>query len=304
MALSMGIECAPRQWRICLIENGLAVETASFADTIAALAYVKHTCAVYPELVLALAADLRTEFTLLQTLLTSDTPIRSFGEQDEQTADLAEFVQVLSTINLKSYSLPPVLYTPAVPTYRRLVRRSPGSSRKVGTLATLLYRLRTRAAEWSEMNFLYLELGQMTYRLVAVRSGQLIDGVDWQATQNAPISCVRELLANKQLVEQAFWEALSQDLTSMMMLHHLEDLVIAEHDTTSNYRDAAIDRLGNTYQCYLFPENEGEAREFTAAYGAALLAEGLYHSGPGAEVARRLLPGDKTEREEQANGHR
>src|SRR6266571_5352446 len=56
MALSIGIDYNRGHGKTCLMEDERVAELHSFMDAAALLAYLDHTCALYPEPVVALAS--------------------------------------------------------------------------------------------------------------------------------------------------------------------------------------------------------------------------------------------------------
>ncbi|GAC1635173.1 MAG: hypothetical protein NVS4B7_21490 [Ktedonobacteraceae bacterium] len=76
-----------------------------------------------------------------------------------------------------------------------------------------------------------------------------------------------------------------------MAIHHFEDIVVI--DRRSSIQDkldksTVVDRLGDTYQFYLFPRSEAELEGFETAIGASLIAEGLFRPSLASEVVDRL----------------
>jgi len=263
-------------------EQILALST--FGDARATFSYVEQICGSYPEPIVALSSPLETTFSpFLNVIATSSLPQN----------DLKDLLIDINAINLNSYSLPTIKSLPDIPQYRKLNRGDMGSSDQLCTVATLLYHMRKQEAAWSEMRFLYLE-ANYTYRCITViQDGRIVDGIRKTPTIGSAVNSNSTEAEKKMLLEQAFWEDLTQDLAGLMALHHFEDIVIGNGSLpASEYslKDAIIDRLGDNYQFYLFPHSKSEQEGFEAAIGAAIIAEGLYHPGIAAEVTQRLLP--------------
>ena len=259
-------------------------------DAAALLAYLEHTCALYPEPVVALASASDESLSSLQ----------------ENTRDL---LIAIDSINLKNHCIPPVKHLPTIPTHRKLKQAALGTPAKLCTVATLLYHTREQEALWSEMNFLYLEVGENTRTIIVVEGGRIVNGIGGRvctgmdkresqkqgylnsSSKDTPPYAgehTENALSNGELtqaLEPAFWEGLTQDLAGLMAIHHFEDIVVTGQ---SSLKNAVIDRFGDTYQFYLYPQSEPHQEGFETAIGAALIAEGLYYPGLTAEVVEQL----------------
>src|SRR6266516_4221197 len=261
MTFSIGIDYKVGNWRTCLTENGQTLELSTFTDARSVYSYVEGICAYYPEPIIGLSSPLGTSFVSLSDA--AQIQRQTNGEEETTQNDLQDFRRATNAINLKSYSLPAIKYLPSVPRYRRLKKSHMGSSDRLCSVATLLYRMRQQEATWPEMRFLYLE--------VAPINDEEVDTVD---------------------VEQAFWEGLTQDLAGLMAIHHFEDVVIVDCVSSNGeqkQRSSVIEQLGDNYQFYMFPRRESEPEGFETAIGASILAEGLYYPGLAAEVTEHLL---------------
>jgi predicted butyrate kinase (DUF1464 family) len=215
------------------------------------------------------------------------------AERNAQTTpDLREFLIAINAINGKSYSLPSVSNLTSVPHYRKLNRANMGSSDKLCSVAALLYRMRQQDASWSEMHFLYLEVGDDSRSVVVVSDGCIVDGLAHSSPVVHNEDDAGETL-EEDVIEQAFWEGLSEDLAGLMAVHHFEDVVLVDRRSSDEARrgDGVIERLGDLYQFYLFPHAESEPEGFEAAIGAAIIADGLYHRGLASEVVQHLQLG-------------
>ena len=93
--------------------------------------------------------------------------------------------------------------------------------------------------------------------------------------------------------EQTFWEGLTESLAGFLALHHLDDIVIMERQSTDRQetgrKDAVIDRLGGSYKFYQFPSEASETPGCEVAISAAPIAAGFCGSGLAAEVMQQLL---------------
>jgi len=283
MTLSIGIDYKVGNWRTCLTENGQTLELSTFTDARSVYSYVEGICAYYPEPIIGLSSPLGTSFVSLSDA--AQIQRQTNGEEETTQNDLQDFLRSTNAINLKSYSLPAIKYLPSVPRYRRLKKSHMGSSDRLCSVATLLYRMRQQEATWPEMRFLYLEVGSTSRSITVVKDGCIIDGIG----EVAPINDGEVDAVD---VEQAFWEGLTQDLAGLMAIHHFEDVVIVDCVSSNGeqkQRSSVIEQLGDNYQFYMFPRRESEPEGFETAIGASILAEGLYHPGLAAEVTEHLL---------------
>jgi predicted butyrate kinase (DUF1464 family) len=279
MALSIGIDYKVGNWRTCLTENGQTLELSTFTDARSAYSYVERICAYYPEPIIGLSSQSGTSFVSLSAQIQHAIN----GEEETAQKDLQDFLRATNAINLKGYNLPAIKYLPSVPHYRRLKQRHMGTSDRLCSVATLLYRMRQQEATWPEMRFLYLEVGPTSHSITVIKDGCIVDGI-------GEISPINDEEAVD--VEQAFWECLVQDLAGLMAIHHFEDVVIMDRVSSNGeqkQRSLVVEQLGDNYQLYMFPHRESEPEGFEAAIGASILAEGLYHPGLAAEVTEHLL---------------
>lgn len=292
VTLSIGIDYSDKRWKMCVMENGLAVEYVAFGDVHAAFSYLEKTCALYPEPIIAVSSHLGTSFHLLPPFSESYSLQRRDASED-LPRDFHEFLLALERVNLKSYSLPAIKYLASVPRYRKLYRGQMGGSDKLCAVTTLLHRMRQQEAAWSEMRFFYLEISQSSRSILVVKDGHIVDAIDGTVALDVAEWGQEDAGGiDGDLIIQAFWEQVTQDLAGLMAIHHFEDVVIMDHRSLTNTNDAhgsIIDRLGDNYQYYLFPRTESDPAGFQIPLGAALFAEGLYRPGLSAEVVERLL---------------
>ena len=290
MVLNIGVDCSANEWKTCLMEHGRLLQLSSFTDAAAMLAYVQHICAHYPEPTIALSSDLNTYFAALHTLTEQQFYEMTLYRSDQSWGDkLKELFIAIGAMNLRSYCIPAVAYVDSIPAYRKLNRADMGTSGNLCALTTILSRMREREAAWSEMRFLYLEVGHVTKSIVVVEDGYIINGIGTQ--EHMYRGNWLDELESDALVEEAFWEGLTQDLAGLMAIHHFEDIVVREQSAAEEdirRKDAVIERLGENYQLYTFPAYESEKEGYDIAIGAALIAEGLAYEGPAAEVVERL----------------
>ena len=277
MAMSIGIDYKDGVWKTCLTENGQTIELCTFADSGAILAYIERLCAFYPEPIIALSSTLETTLCSLQTLEDLVTT--------PDVADLQPFLMAVGSLNARNFHLPALKNLKSVPRYRKRKRKDMGNADKLCSVATLLYRMRQQEAAWSEMRFLYLEVGEDDRSIVVIKDGRIVDGMT--VCMEADVDDDED----EQEREQAFWEGLSEDVAGLMAIHHFEDIVVI--DRRSSLQDkldksTVVDRLGDTYQFYLYPHGESEPEGFEAAIGASLVAEGLFRPGLAAEVVEHL----------------
>lgn len=275
MSVSLGLSFNMGNWKTCLMENGQALEFFSFVDHVALRAYLEQTCTLYPEPTIVLSTDLETPFTSL--IKTSRTCLEDMILQrytSEQKDPLLKLLIATGHSSNNSYFAPSVRYLPTMPPYRLLMRESLGTSNHVCAVASLLSQLRARESEWSEMNFLFLEVNANLRSILVVEDGQIINGM------SSMMMSQEEFL---EACEQAFWEGLTQELAGLMAIHHLDDIVIAGQG-----KDAFNERFADNYQVYLFPYSQPDFEGFEAASGAAALAEGLSGHTPCAEIVERL----------------
>jgi len=289
MVLSIGVDYNRENWKTCLLEDGQPVELQTYNNTSSTLEYLQHTCALYPEPIIAISSGLNTRLTLLNTLIDQQLSELADHLQHQHVHTTKEFLTALNSFNLSSYSLPPVRQLPSIPAHRQRRRLDMGTSEKLCAITTLLYRMRRQEAIWQEMSFLYLDASHTARSIVVVENGRIVNGIGERAGY---ASLQQEQLdqqdesdhsEDQALAEQAFWEGLIQDLAGLMAIHHLEDVVV-----TGPHRNAVLERLEDRYQFYDFPRSPQEQIGFEAAIGASIIAEGLYHPGIAAEVVQRL----------------
>jgi predicted butyrate kinase (DUF1464 family) len=290
MTISIGIHHHQDLWHVCLMENGRVLECISFEDDNTILTYLEHTCALYPEPVIALSSHLHVPLSplnmLVEDMLQSPTPTTTFDGAFDK------FLVALNTINFRNYVLPAIEYLESLPLHRKLYRGPLGDTPRLCRIATLLYRLRVQETFWSAMCFLYLEVGRYSSSIAVVKEGQIIDAISTKALYAETQDADCEGDEHECGVASAFLEMMTQDLAGFLALHHYEDVVLA-YDSLSlpgaHLKKALIDRFGDLYQLYLYPAGESEPASFDTAIGAALLAEGLAHPGLAAEIVERLL---------------
>lgn len=280
MTMSIGIDYTTGSWKTCLTENGQTVELCTFAQSGETLAYIEDICALYPEPILALSSSLETALCSLQTL------VADHAASTPEMGDLHTFLLAIGFLNTRNFHLPALKSLKSVPRYRKRKRKDMGDADKLCSVATLLYRMRQQEAVWPEMRFLYLEVGENARSIVVVKDGRIIDGINV-----ASEDVVEDEEEDEQEREQAFWEGLSEDVAGLMAVHHFEDIVVIDRRSSLQEKldkSTVVDRLGDTYQFYLFPRGESEPEGFEAAIGAALIAEGLFRPSLASEVVERL----------------
>jgi predicted butyrate kinase (DUF1464 family) len=110
----------------------------------------------------------------------------------------------------------------------------------------------------------------------------LVDGciVNSMATE-VPSGVQNERMGTE--YEKALWEGLTQDIAGLMAIHHIEDIV-----ALGDFQDAFIDHFAENYQVYLFPSTGADTPGCECALGAAVLAGGLFQTGPACEIVERL----------------
>ncbi len=291
MALSIGIDSNVEKWKTCLIENGSALELHTFEGAEATFSYVEQICALYPEPTIGLSTQLNISFGPLN-VLSEPQLLQLVLEENLRNDNIKrEFTKLANALNLSSYSIPAVRNLLSIPHYRKINRGDMGGPQTLCSLVTLLYRMLQQEAAWSEMNFLYLELDTNAKSILVVKDGQIVDGMHVTTTlYNAP-NRDTFLEQDEEIIEQAFWEGLTQDLAGLLAIHHLEDIVLLDRTSPSDMKrgsQSIIDRLSDNYQFYLYPRHEADPEAFEVALGAALVAEGLYHSGLTAEIVSHL----------------
>ncbi len=275
MTMSIGIDYTFGEWKTCFAENGQTIELCTFADSDAILAYIERICSIYPEPILALSSTLETTLCSLQALeQITKTP---------ELTDLQAFLTAINPLNTNNFHLPAVKHLKSIPRYRKRKRKNLGDADKLCSIATLLYRMRQQEAAWTEMRFLYLEVAEDDRSILVIKDGRIIDGL------TATVEVDEEMDDEER--EQAFWEGLAEDVAGLMAIHHFEDIVVIDRRSTSQDtldKSTVVDRLGDTYQFYLFPHEASEPDGFETAIGASLIAEGLFRPGLAAEVVERL----------------
>ena len=290
MVLNIGVDCSIEGWKTCLMENGRVLELCSFTEAPALLTYIQYLCALFPEPTIAVSSELNSDFAALHTMTEQQFYEMTLYRGNQGWGDISkELLIAIASVNLCSYSIPAIVSLDSVPAYRKLNRADMGTSGNVCAIATILLRMREREAAWSEMNFLYLEVGHATKSIVVIENGCIVNGIGTQ--EHIYRGNWLDRLEGDALIEEAFWESLLQDLAGMMAIHHFEDIVVHEQSATEGNirrKDAVIERLGEQYQLYTFPRYEPETEGYDVAVGAAIIAGGLAGVGPMAEVIERL----------------
>jgi predicted butyrate kinase (DUF1464 family) len=289
MTLSLGIEYNAEYWKTCFMEDGRTLELHTFADVPSVLSYVEQLCLLYPEPVISISSPAGTRLTTAVAL----TQEQKIGKDGQAYEELQAFLEGIQPINFTNYTTPAVPYLPSIPRHRKLNRGEMGTAVTLCSVATLLYRMRQQEANWTEMRFLYLEVAANSRSIVVVKDGQVVDGL----SKSMPLELLDhsngEQAEDVQVIEDAFWEGLTQDLAGLMAIHHFVDIVVMDRRTPSesmlgSRKGDVIERLNDTYQFYHFPHGESEPQGFEPAIGAAIIAEGLYGPGLAAEIVNRL----------------
>lgn len=290
MALCLGIEYSERQQQTCLLEHGKIIELQQFTETAAMLAYVENVCASYPEPVVALAVAPMPlalyNWSVAEDVLSPEVDLHARDEQAH--SDIQAIAATLEALNLTSYRVPTIKQIMSVPRYRKLNRDTMGTASVLCAVVTLLHRMRLQEAVWSEMRFLYLDIRETAHSIIVVQDGVIVDGLTRPMYEALYQS--EEDNATRQVVEAAFWEGLTQDMAALLALHHCEEVVLlaGPHEGLYKLRDTVIERLGDTYPCYLYPTQETEPVGYETVIGAATIAEGLFSTGEAAEVVAHL----------------
>jgi len=280
MTMSIGIDYKAGTWKTCFTENGQTIELCTFGNSDATLAYIESICAVYSEPIIALSSALETTLCSMQALLEE----QEHSATPADVADLHTFLVAIGSFNAKNFHLPALKSLKSIPRYRKRKRKDMGNTDKLCSVTTLLYRMRQQEASWPEMRFLYLEVGEDDRSIVVVKDGRIVDGM------TVDIEAVAEE-EDEDEQEQAFWEGLAEDVAGLMAIHHFEDIVVIDRRSSAQdtlKKRTVVDRLGDTYQLYLFPRSESEPAGFETAIGASLIAEGLFHPSLASEVVDHL----------------
>lgn len=255
--VSIGIDEQQGIWKTCLLEGDQTLELITFEQTTSVLTYLEQTCATYPEPIIMISLD------------------KSRWDADS----LDRFLIAIDSINLNSYTVPPLRALPGLPPHRKLMRSNLGEAHDLCNVMTLLCRLKQREATWQEMRFLFLEANRLSSHVTVIEDGCIVNGMSsilLETPQN-------RLEAHGNDEDEAFWEQVAQTLAGLLAVHHIEDIVVLGDRT-----DEVIAHFDGFYQFYLFPGDAEEQVGYEAAIGAALLAEGYYAPGIAAEVAERL----------------
>lgn len=272
---SIGIEYSSGHWKTCLSENGYSQEFSTFTDAQSLFSYINPIYAAHPDALIVLSSPQEVPFLPFHTVIYEQML------NENEYKDVQNFLHLLNAAELKGYQLPAVKYLSQVPRYRRLKYSSLGTAENLCSVATLLYRMRQQDAPWSEMQFLYLEIGAVSHSITVIKDGYIVDGI-------GDVSIGYAEAVDEEDRAQAFWERLEQDLAGLIALYRIKDIVIKDYHAASR-EQSAIERLGESYQLYLFPRVEAEPEGFEGAIGASILAEGISGLGLSAEVAGRLL---------------
>lgn len=300
MSISIGIDCTPGHWRVCRVEQGQLAEYYQFGTAGEMLVVVRQLCARYPEPTIVVALNVAAPFILIATL--SDEQLERLVRRYHPTPlfnELIVVLQSLRTLSSHSYCAPSVEYLPAVPLHRLLMRPILGSAGDVCAAIALLHYMREQQASWEEMNFFCINVGEHGTSVLVLIDGQVVNGIDvlqgssWLAASGylASLGIEQGMTGNEieqravlqPALDQAFWEGLTQELSGLLAVHHIEDMVVLGQKTES-----LVERLAETYQVYLFPHVHPEHEGYETALGAALLGEGREQPGSSAAVVERL----------------
>lgn len=257
--LSIGVDEQQGIWKTCLLEDSQVLELSSFENTTSVLTYLEQTCATYPEPIMMVSLDK--------------------GRWNTEALD--RFLIAIDSMNLNSYTVPPLRSLPSLPPYRKLIRDSLGEAHVLCSVTTLLYRMRQREAVWPEMRFLFLETRGLVSNVAVIEDGRIVNGVTSMLLESRGQQKQPDERGDGE--DEAFWEQLAQTLVGLLAVHHIEDIVI-----TGDRTDEVIAHFDDSYQFYLFPHDAQEQKGYEAAIGAALLAEGFYAPGLAAQVVERL----------------
>ncbi len=272
---SIGIEYSSDHWKTCLAENGHSQEFSTFTDVQSIFSYINSICTAHPDTLIMLSSPQEVPFLPFHTVIYEQMM------NENEYKDVQNFLHLINAAELKGYQLPAIKYLPQVPRYRRLKYPSLGDAEKLCSVATLLYGMRQQDAPWSEMQFLYLEIGVVSHSITVIKDGYIVDGI-------GDVSIGYAEAVDEEDRAQAFWERLRQDLAGLIALYQMQDIVIKDYHA-ANREQTAIERLGESYQFYLFPRVESEPEGFEGAIGASILASGISGLGRSAEIAGRLL---------------
>jgi hypothetical protein len=299
--LSVNLSYKPCHCEVSLMQNGNVLEYFIWEEMIDMLTYITQVVARYPGLLLVLVTDLETDLCSLADLFKQCGQQSKQGVQRQDTC-LYDFLREVSALPIKCLHLPAVKYVLNVPLYRKRFFPTMGSPRAICALATLLYRMRQQDADWTEMTFFYLELQHTSYTVVVVKDGTVVDGVKFDVALQFEQIGSQSQEQRADLLEAAFWERLTRDLAGLMAIHHIEEIVLRDegndradmqYESSSNAQpirvEEAIDRLGDSYKLYQFPQEGGEQPGCEIAFGAWLLTGGFLSSGHAAEPAQRLI---------------
>jgi predicted butyrate kinase (DUF1464 family) len=288
MTISIGIDYTPGQWRVCSIESGRQAEFQLCTTARQMQTLVSQVCALYPEPTIVVSCQVATAFHGLATLTEAQIDHLAMHVWPASTcAEVKEVLQAVRSLSLRSYCAPSVEYLPTLPAYRRLLRPALGSASEVCAVVALLQHMREQEASWPEMNFFYINAGEGGTCVLVIQEGQIVNGIGQvQGSQRPAARASLEVPGSteaEQAEAQAYQEGLRQDLTGLLALHQVEDVVVLGARSP-----ALIEQLADVYQLYLFPHREPESTGNEAALGAALLAEGLEQEGSAAQVVKRL----------------
>lgn len=298
MAISIGIDYAPGQWRVCNVEHDKQAEFQVCATAGEMQALVSQVCALYPEPTIVISLDVTTPFAPLSAL--TEQQLDHLAQRYHPTPACSEVKEALATLRSLSqhaYCAPSVEYLPTLPAYRHLLRPALGNANEVCAIVALLHYMREQEASWPEMNFFYVNASESGTCVLVIKDGQIVNGIG--LVQGSPLPAAYQYLATlesaedaeeeaaratfRQAQNEAFWEGLRQDLAGLLAVHQIEDVVLLGQKSP-----VLIERLADLYQVYHFPHVHPDGAGYESALGAALLAEGLEQDGCAAEVVNHL----------------
>ncbi len=298
MTLHIGIDYQPDQWRVCIIGHNEAPELHTLGTAREVLTAISAVCTrgAIPTLIVSL--DVTTPFLSMQSM--NDGQLDRLVQRYHPTpmaSEVSEVLQELRAMHIHSYCAPSVEYLPTLPAHRRLMRPTLGTANELCALLALLQHMREQEAIWQEMNFLYVNASSTGVCILVIKGGQVVNGIGTvQGSSFSAASGYLEMLETaddlgeqeqrahlQRAFREAFWEGLTQELAGLMAIHHIEDIVVLGQRSGD-----LVERLAGVYQIYYFPYARTEREGYEAASGAALMAEGLEHTGSAAEVVQHL----------------
>ena len=175
---TLGVDYGTASWKMALLEDGAPRDLVALATMDEAVAYVRRRWEERPGLPITLPSGFGTPLMRLSAAEPAELFAMSLRKGDPAGDGLGLFLRRLQAAGVDGYCPPSVKLLPSVPRWRTFNRVDMGTSDKLCAVAYLIELLRRRDdVAYADVSFLSLEVGHAFTCWLAVRDGQIIDGV-------------------------------------------------------------------------------------------------------------------------------